>query len=155
MMETNLIAAMKERTWMMIMAPNLSTRGGLQKQHLLSISKVCKFPAFCVSIDEQKKKFKGRSGQTFQTKNKPISEGYKFWAVCCVNSGHCYHFIPTARTGNVEGRKIIDSVLLLLEKLPLKSRRYVAMMDNLFALSKVLSGARVMNVAICGTARAR
>ena len=27
--------------------------------------KVCKFPAFCVSIDEQMKKFKGRSGQTF------------------------------------------------------------------------------------------
>ena len=27
--------------------------------------KVCKFPAFCVSIDEQMKKFKGCSGQTF------------------------------------------------------------------------------------------
>ena len=27
--------------------------------------KVCKFPAFCVSIDEQMKKLKGRSGQTF------------------------------------------------------------------------------------------
>ena len=27
--------------------------------------KVCKFPAFCVSIDEQMKKFKGHSIQTF------------------------------------------------------------------------------------------
>ena len=27
--------------------------------------KLCKFPAFCVSIDEQMKKFKGHSGQTF------------------------------------------------------------------------------------------
>ena len=27
--------------------------------------KVCKFPAFCVSIDEQMKKFKGRSRKTF------------------------------------------------------------------------------------------
>ena len=58
--------------------------------------KVCKFPAFCVSIDEQMKKFKGCSGQTFQMKNKPISEGYKFWAICFANSGYCYHFIPTA-----------------------------------------------------------
>ena len=49
--------------------------------------KVCKFPAFCVSIDEQMKKFKGRSGQTFQMKNKHISKGYKFWAICCANSG--------------------------------------------------------------------
>ena len=89
-------------------------------------------------------------------KNKPISEGYKFWAVCCANSGYCYDFIPSARIGNVEGRKIIDSVLLLLDKLPVKeSRRYVAMMDNLLTLSTVLSGARAMNVAICGTARAR
>ena len=118
--------------------------------------KVCKFPAFCVSIDEQMKKFKGRSGQTFRMKNKPISEGYKFWAICCANSGFCYHYIPAARTGNVEGRKIIDSVLLLLGKLPQKeSKQYVAAMDNLFTLSKVLSGAREMNVAICGTARAR
>ena len=37
MMETNLIAATKERTWTMMMAPNLRTRGGLQKQHLLLI----------------------------------------------------------------------------------------------------------------------
>ena len=58
--------------------------------------KVCKFPAFCVSIDEQKKKCKGHSSQTFQMKNKPISKGYKFWAIHCVSSGYCYHFIPTA-----------------------------------------------------------
>ena len=58
--------------------------------------KVCKFPAFCVSIDEQMKKFKGRSGQTFRMKNKPISEGYKFWAICCANSVFCYHYIPAA-----------------------------------------------------------
>ena len=102
------------------------------------------------------KKFKGCSGQTFQMKNKPISEGYKFRAICCANSGFCYHYIPAAQTGNVEGRKIIDSVLLLLGKLPQKeSRQYVAAMDILFTLSKVLSGARAMNVAICGTARAR
>ena len=92
----------------------------------------------------------------FQMKNKPISEGYKFWAICCANSGFCYHYIPAARTGNIEGRKIIDLVLLLLGKLPQKeSKQYVAAMDNLFTLSKVLSGARAMNVAICGTARAR
>ena len=81
--------------------------------------KVCKFPAFfCVSIDEQMKKFKGCSGQTFRMKNKPISEGYKFWAICCANSGCCYHFIPAPQTGNVEERKIIEVVLLLLGKLP-------------------------------------
>ena len=54
---------------------------------LVNETSKCKFPVFCVSIDEQMKKFKGRSGKTFRMKNKPISEGYKFWAICCANSG--------------------------------------------------------------------
>ena len=64
--------------------------------------KVCKYRAFCVSIDEQMKEFKGHSGRTFRMKNKPISEGYKFWAICCANSGFCYDYIPAARTRKEE-----------------------------------------------------
>ena len=45
------------------------------------------------------------------------------------------------------------SLIITWEASPEESRQYVAMMDNLFTLSKVLSEARAMNVAICGTAR--
>ena len=51
-----------------------------------------------------------------------------------------------------EGRSSTRSYYYLGQK---ESKQYITAMDNLFTLSKVLSGAREMNVAICGTARAR
>ena len=117
--------------------------------------KVCKWPAFTVSIDEQMKKFKGRLTETFQIKSKPISEGFKFWALCCSLTAFCYHFLPAARTHNEEGKGLIESTLNLLNTLPFrkeKNKRYVCAMDNLFTYSRVIEGARKKNIAIVGTA---
>ena len=100
--------------------------------------------------------FKGRSVQTFHMKQKPIKEGYKFWSICCAQSGFCWKIIPAAHVGNEEGRQIIKSTLSLIESLPLwDTKEYVCGLDNLFTWSQVLKGAHDMNVAIVGTARAK
>ena len=54
-------------------------------------NKVWKIPAFCVSIDEQIKTFKGCSGQTFPMKNKPISKVCllcKLWVLLSLHTHH-------------------------------------------------------------------
>ena len=89
-------------------------------------------------------------------KQKQIKEGYKFWSICCAQSGFCWKIIPAAHVGNEEGRQIIKSMLSLIESLPLRdTKKYVCGLDNLFTWSRVLKGACDMNVAIVGTARAK
>ena len=88
--------------------------------------KLCKFPGFCVSVDEMMRLLKGRSVQSFHMKQKPIKEGYKFWSICCAQSGFCWKIIPAACVGNEEGRQIIESMLSLIESLPLRdTKKYV------------------------------
>ena len=41
--------------------------------------------------------FKGQSVQTVHMKQKPIKEGYKFWSICCAQSGFCWTIIPAAQ----------------------------------------------------------
>ena len=53
-------------------------------------------------------------------KQTPIREGDRFWSICCVQSGFCWKTIPAAHVGNEEGRQIIESMLSLIESLPLK-----------------------------------
>ena len=56
----------------------------------------CVHPGFAISIDEMIKlfKFKGRSNMTHIMKCKPIREGFKFYAMCCAQSGYCFFFFP-------------------------------------------------------------
>ena len=42
-----------------------------------------------MSLDEMMGKFKGRSGETYRMKNKPISEGFKFYALVDALTGYC------------------------------------------------------------------
>ena len=66
--------------------------------HMNKISqKICRHPGFCCAVDEQMKRFKGRSRDTHRMKNKPIKQGYKFYAICCTQSGYVYNCIPDGR----------------------------------------------------------
>ena len=56
-------------------------------------------------------------------KQKPIKEEYKFWSICCVQSGFCWKIIPAACVGNEEGRQTIKSMLSLIESLPLRDTK--------------------------------
>lgn len=118
---------------------------------------VCQWPSFALSIDEQMKKFKGRSKQTFRMKHKPIKEGYKFWALCCSQTGYCYKVLPAARVGdtNEEGKQVIESVLTLAKALPKNSKKFVIGMDNFFTFPRTLTGLRELGIAVVGTARGR
>jgi hypothetical protein len=50
--------------------------------HVRKVPKdLCKHPDWILSIDEMFRKFKGRSNNTFWTKNQPDKEGYKMFAV--------------------------------------------------------------------------
>ena len=84
--------------------------------HVNEVSqKYCLNPGFCVSIDKQMKKFKGRSSQTVRMKNKPIKEGFKFFALCDATTGFVYAFKPS---GRLEENKITAMVIALTKSLP-------------------------------------
>lgn len=66
--------------------------------HMNAVSKkVCRHPSFACSVDEMMKLFKGRSKQTHRMKNKPIKEGYKFYAMCDTKNGFIWHCNPDGR----------------------------------------------------------
>src|SRR5210317_2027807 len=122
--------------------------------HVESVSqKFCIHPGFCISIDEQMKKFKGRSAQTVRMKNKPIKEGFKFFAICDATEGFVYGFKPS---GRLEQTRIADTVVGLAKELPRRDElSYVIGMDNYFTLGKAIKGCKDANIAVVGTARAR
>ena len=73
-------------------------------------------------------------------------------------TGFCYKVIPAARVSNanVEGRRVIESTLSLIETLPNRdSKRYVVGMDNFFIWPRTIVGARALKVAIVDTARGK
>ena len=86
-------------------------------------------------------------------KNKPIKQGFKFFALCDATEGYVYAFIPA---GRLEDKNIKDTVINLAEQLPKRGElSYVIGMDNYFTLPKAIDGCRQANVAVVGTARGR
>ena len=55
-------------------------------EHLRTQFKAYVLPRQNVSFDEMMVQFTGRSKHTLKMPNKPISEGYKMWAIC----SYCY-----------------------------------------------------------------
>lgn len=76
------------------------------------LQRICWHPGFALSIDEMMRLFKGRSIQTHRMKHKPIKEGFKFFAICCAQSGYVYSFFPDGRK---EKNTILDSIQKLIE----------------------------------------
>eukprot|EP00977_Amphora_coffeiformis_P020704 scaffold8426_cov99-Amphora_coffeaeformis.AAC.1 len=120
--------------------------------HMLAVTqRVCVRPGSRVSIDEMMKRFKGRALDTIRIKNKPIKEGYKFFAIADVDTGYVYDMVPDGRT---ETRSTHDTVLLLAGMLPLSpAHNYVIGMDNYFTWQKVLTSLTQCGIGCVGTAR--
>jgi hypothetical protein len=123
--------------------------------HLNAASKrVCRHPGFTCAIDEQMKKFKGRSSQTHRMKNKPIKEGFKFFALCDTGTGFVFHSNPDGR--GERGGTLGDTVKVLIKSLPRRGElQHVIAMDNLFTARQVMEQSRQLCVAVVGAARAR
>ena len=122
--------------------------------HVNKVSRrLCRHPGFALAIDEMMKRFKGRSPQTVRMRHKPIKEGYKFFAMCCTQSGYIFAFFPD---GRLETAPIVNCVNKLVNTLPSRDvRRYVIAMDNYFTTSNVMEQTRLKNVGVVGTARYR
>jgi hypothetical protein len=121
------------------------------EQFLEVTKRLCVRPGTTLSIDEMMKLFKGRSGQTIRMKNKPIKEGYKFFAICDSSTGYVWDLIPD---GRLVKTTIADTVLELVKSLPGRGDlKYVVGMDNYFTYPKILEGMRALGVGCTGTAR--
>jgi hypothetical protein len=115
----------------------------------------CVHPGFAISIDEMMKLFKGRSNMTHIMKCKPIPKGYKFYAMCCAQSGYCFFFFPDGLKDKKK-RMIHEGVVWCVRHLPdRKKKQYVVVMDNYFTMTKTMIGTRKCGVAAMGTARGR
>jgi len=122
--------------------------------HVNKVSKrCCKHPGFALAIDEMMKRFKGRSREKFIMKNKPIDEGYKFYALCDSSTGFVYDFFPDGRS---DTNTILDSVTRLVETIPRRDTlQYRIAMDNFFTTERVIKMTREKGVGVVGTARNR
>jgi hypothetical protein len=86
-------------------------------------------------------------------KNKPIKEGYKFFALCDSQSGFVYKFFPDGRN---EKYTIQENVECLLDSIPgTEERRFIVAMDNYFTQPSTMAASREYNVGVFGTARKR
>lgn len=99
---------------------------------------VCVHPSFSCSVDEMLERFQGRSFETYRMPKKPIPEGYKFYSLCCAQTGLVYMTIPYGRTSYKE--TIRDMVLALVDSLPdHKKRLYVVAIDNFFTYQQTVN----------------
>ena len=121
-------------------------------EHVIRVSqKLCVRPGSKTSLDEMMKGFKGRSPQTHRMKNKPIKEGFKFFAICDAETGYVYDFIPD---GRLEKSTTSDYVTMLAGSLPeVNKYNYVIGMDNYFTWPKVMETVGSMGIGVVGTAR--
>jgi Transposase IS4 len=117
--------------------------------------RICRHPGSFLSIDEMMKKYKGRSNQTHKMKNKPIKEGYKFFAICCSQTGFVFDFFVDGRQDD-RANIVENTVLKLVDSIPMRdTKRYYLAMDNWFTTPRVMEGTRERNVGVIGTARGR
>lgn len=104
--------------------------------------------------------FKGRSSHTVRMVRKPISDGFKFYALC--NYGYTWTFLPTSRKDSnielpeIQGfGEISRSVIYLVQQLPHSKQGFICYMDNYFSSIPLFQYLREKGIGACGTARAK
>lgn len=131
-----------------------------RKLEPLLIRKACKscwIPGSNVSLDEMMVKSYGRSEHTTTMPNKPISQGYKIWALC--ERGYLFSFMYSSRvhgTGElikqVDYTKTASMVLQFGEQLPKQvGFSYTIFIDNYFTSIKLFQELRDGGIGACGT----
>ena len=103
--------------------------------------------------------FSGRDANTIRMKNKPVSEGFKVFALADSNA-YVYDTLPTSRIHQNEEVTRIDGisytgslVLYLALKLPYRQKTFNIYMDNYFSSIPLFSYLRAKNIGACGTVR--
>ena len=123
-------------------------------------SKKLYLPASQVAVDEMMVRFGGRSKHTVKMPNKPISEGYKIFALC--DRGYTYDFtFYSPHTGysyitkqpSSDLTPTGDMVYALATSLPYKQYRFDIYMDNFFTSIPLLRALLHQDIGAIGTAR--
>ena len=122
-------------------------------------SKNLYLPASQVAVDEMMVRFGGRSKHTVKMPNKPISEGYKIFALC--DRGYTYDFtFYSPCTGysyvlkhSSELTPTANMVYALATSLPYKQYRFDIYMDNFFTNVPLLRALLHEDIGAIGTVR--
>lgn len=116
------------------------------------------WPSSSISIDKLMIRCFGRSFHTYKMPNKPISQGYKIFALA--DHGYMWTFTPSSRTvGLVEFVKHKDltmtgsMVLYLVNRLPKTSAKWTVYLDNYFTSISLFDTLRSVEIGACGTTR--
>ena len=104
-------------------------------------------------------RFGGRSYHTYRMPSKPITEGYKVFALCDV--GYTYNWIFASRSNSFNGLVLQEgltptgsTVFQLASSLPyLSGLHFNIYMDNYFPSQALLIKLRELGMGACGTAR--
>ena len=112
-----------------------------------------------VTVDEMMIRFGGRSHHTYRMPSKPITEGYKVFALC--DKGYTYSWIFASRSDSFAGLVLQkdltptgSTVFQLACTLPYTSGlHYNIYMDNYFPSQSLFIKLRSLGIGACGTAR--
>ena len=115
---------------------------------------ICRRPSSSMVGDEMMSRFKGRSPDTYRMKSKPISEGYKFFAIACSQTTFVWHMVPYGRMNTNVG--IIDTVKTLVDTIPDRDTlNYMLALDNYFTYDRVIDYCVDNGVHVVGTAKVK
>jgi len=116
------------------------------------------FPASNVIVDEMMIRFGGRSHHTYRMPSRPITEGYKVFALCDI--GYTFDWIFASRVDSSSGLDLQkdltptgSTVFQLARSLPYTTGHFNIYMDNYFTSQQLLARLRDLGIGGCGTAR--
>jgi hypothetical protein len=113
-----------------------------------------------ISIDELMIRCFGRSQHTYKMPNKPISQGYKLFALA--DHGYIWSFTPTSRAKHLVEVVMHKHDMLtmtgsmvnwLVNRLPPSSNRYTLYLDNYCTSISLFEILRNQGIGACGTTR--
>lgn len=121
-------------------------------------------PLSHTTVDEMMIRFGGRSRHTTRMPNKPITEGYKVFAICDhgytlnwrFHSPSCgiSHLSPFYQEMIGISASTVATVYQLVEQtLPYHTHDFIVFTDNLFSTPDLFTKLRLMGVGACGTSR--
>lgn len=111
-----------------------------------------------MAYDEMMVRFEGRGKHTYRMPNKPITEGYKIFALC--DYGYTWNWLLTSRICGIAElnsynglTSTASGVYQLSVSLPYQHRQYNIYMDNLFSSIPLFSMLRDIGISACSTTR--
>jgi hypothetical protein len=115
-------------------------------------------PSDSVSIDESMICCFGRSSHTYKMPHKPISQGYKLYALA--DHGYVWYWLWASRAKSMvevvkqEGLIMTSSMVYqLLQKLPQEPGQYTVYLDNYFTSINLFKQLRDEGIRACGITR--